>query len=585
MTTQASSDMQPADNQSPSKGDGLWWLPPTTWLRGYSGATLLADLIAGVTLAAYLLPAGLGDASLANLPPQAGLYACLMSGLAFWIFCSSRRTAITVTTAISLLVGTSLGDLAGGDAGRFWALASATSLLVGALALLTWAVRAGVVVNFVSETVLLGFKCGIAFVLASKQLPKLFGFSAGHGNFWENAWHFFKHLPDTNLLALFVGGSALAILLLGKWLLPGRPVAIVVVVGSIAISTMTGLHDRGVKMLGEVPQGLPSLGIPAIRASDINDLLPLAMACFLLGAVETAAIGRMYATRYRQRFVPNQEFLALAAANVASGLGRGFPVSGGMSQSLVNESAGARTPLSGLVAALVILVVMLFFSSLLRDLPSPVLAAIILVAVTGLIKPAAIRHLWQFSREEFAISAVAMVGVLGSGVLRGVLFGVILSLLLLLRRSSRPIAVELGRIPDTDLFGDRERHPRFAQEPEVFVFRVEGSLLYFNVDYVKDRFLELLAKRQGIRLAIFHMATVPAVDLAGAEMLMELREDLAHRGIELLLVETRGRQRAALRRAGHDILDGATAAQRSVHLAIAQWRANKGASAAGTSAT
>lgn len=548
------------------------WVPVFRWMPEYSARSLLADAVAGVTLGAYLMPAALGDASLANLPPQAGLYACLMSGLVFWVFCSSRRTAITVTSAISLLVGTSLGDLAGGDPTRFWALASATSLMVGLLALATWAIRAGVIVNFVSETVLLGFKCGIAFVLASTQLPKLFGFGAAHSSFWGNSWHFIKHLPETNPVSLLVGGTALAILLLGKWLAPTRPIAMLVVVAGIIASPMLGLEARGVKMLGEVPQGLPAMGLPAIALSDINDLLPLAMACFLLAAVESAAIGRMFAARHHQRFNPNQEFLALSAANLASGFGHGFPVSGGMSQSLVNESAGARTPLSGLISALTVLIVMLFCSAMLRSLPMPVLAAIILVAVTGLVKPAAIRQLWHFSREEFAVSAVAMAGVLGQGVLRGVMFGVILSLILLLRRASRPNVAELGRIPGSDLFADRQRNPQFAVEPDVLVFRVEGSLLYFNIEHVKDRLLELLGRRETIRLAIFHMSTVPIVDLAGAEMLTELRAELAHEGIELLLVESRGQVRDALRRAGYDVPDGTAGSRRSVALAIETWR-------------
>src|SRR5216117_2265959 len=179
--------------------------PALTWLRAYQPSWLRADLIAGVTLAAYLMPAGLADASLANLPPQAGLYACLFSGLVFWLFCSSRYTAITVTSAISVLVGASLGDLAGGDPSRFWALASCTALIVGGLALIAWLAKAGVIVNFISESVLVGFKCGIALFIASTQLPKLFGFKGSHGDFWERSGYFFSHLRDTNLASLLLG--------------------------------------------------------------------------------------------------------------------------------------------------------------------------------------------------------------------------------------------------------------------------------------------------------------------------------------------------------------------------------------------
>ena len=280
-----------------------------------------ADLVAGVTLGAYLLPAGLGDASLANLPPAAGLYACLFSGLVFWLFCSSSHTSITVTSAISLLVGASLGDLAAGDESRFAALAACTALLAAALAFLTWLVKAGVVINFVSETVLVGFKCGIALVLASTQLPKLFGFSGGHGNFWARSAHFFEGLPHTNSIALAFGGTALIVLLLGKVFVKNRPVALVVLVVAIVIASLTNISSHGVKMLGEVPRGLPRPAIPAVSLHDLNELLPLAMACFLLGAVETAAIGRMFALKHGYRFEPNQEFLGLAAANCALGWG------------------------------------------------------------------------------------------------------------------------------------------------------------------------------------------------------------------------------------------------------------------------
>jgi MFS superfamily sulfate permease-like transporter len=298
-------------------------LPVFTWLRQRKIGDLRGDAIAGITLAAYLLPAGIGDASLAQLPPEAGLYACLFSGLVFWIFCSSKRTVITVTSAISLLMGTSLGDLADGDATRFYALASCTALLVALLAFVAWLIRAGSLVNFVSETVLIGFKAGVALTLASTQLPKVLGIKGAHGNFWENSAHFLSHLSERNSASLLIGAIALSILLLGKVFLKHKPVALFVVVGGIVASGVWSLGEHGVKMLGEVPQGLPPLGLPAVQWSDLNELLPLAMACFLLASVETAAIGRMFASKHGGRLDANQEFLALAAANLAAGLGKG----------------------------------------------------------------------------------------------------------------------------------------------------------------------------------------------------------------------------------------------------------------------
>jgi high affinity sulfate transporter 1 len=517
----------------------------------YDSRSLRPDLIAGLTLSAYLLPSAIADASLAGLPPEAGLYAVLFGGLVFWAFSSSRHTAISVTSAISLLIGTSIGDLAGGDATRYAGLAMATALMVGVLAITAWAVKGGAVVNFVSETVLVGFKCGIAFVLASTQIPKLFGFTGGHGNFWPRMAHIVEHIGETHALSIELGLAALVVLLAGKRILPGRPVALLVVVLGIAATSVFDLGARGVKTLGAVPQGLPPFGLPALGLADLDGLLPIAMACFLLAAVETAAIGRMFALKHGYRFDPNRELLAIGTANAMAGLGHGFPISGGMSQSLVNESGGARTSVSGLVAALIVLIVTVWFSGVLRDLPQPVLAAIVLAAVTGLVKVSALRRLWAFSKVEFAVAAVAFVGVLGQGILRGVLFGAILSLLLLLRRASAPTVGELGRVAQTDLFLTLGRGPDRTRVPGAFVFRSDGALLYFNVDYVRDRFLELLAAREDpVKTAVFFLTAVPSVDLAGAEMLIELRHALAARGVDLRLAGAHAAVRAALVRAG-----------------------------------
>src|SRR6266853_2605399 len=377
----------------PSRWSGI--IPALRWLRSYKPAWFRADLVAGITLAAYLLPAGLGDASLANLPPEAGLYACLFGGIVFWLFCSSRHTVITVTSAISMLTGASLGEIAGGDTTRFGALAAGTVLLVSFIAFVAWLVKAGAIVNFISESVMTGFKCGVALFLASTQLPKLFGFRGAHGDFWGNSSHFLKHLHETNPASLLVGGTALGVLILGKIFLKNKPVSLFVVIGGIVAASALSLGARGVKLLGNVPEGLPAIGLPAVYWHDFNELLPLAFACFLLGAVETAEIARMFTAKHGGRFDANQEFFALAASNLTAGLGRGFPISGGMSQSLVNEGAGARTPLSGAFAAGIILVVVLFFSHLLSTLPQPVLAAVVLVAVAGLFKVSALKHLWR----------------------------------------------------------------------------------------------------------------------------------------------------------------------------------------------
>jgi high affinity sulfate transporter 1 len=529
------------------------WIPALGWLRTYNKSWLTGDLIASITLAAYLLPAALGDASLARLNPEAGLYACLFGGLVFWMFCSSRHTAISVTSAISLLIGASLGDIAGGDTARFGALAAGTALLVALIAFIMWLVKAGAVVNFISESVMTGFKCGVALFLASTQLPKLFGFHGEHGNFWVNSGHFFKHLNETNAASITVGGIALALLVLGKMFLKNKPVALFVVVGGIAASSVLSLDKYGVKLLGEVPQGLPPIGLPAVHWSDLNNLLPLAIACFLLGAVETAAIGRMFTAKHGGRLDANQEFLALAGSNLAAGLGCGFPVSGGMSQSLVNEGGGAKTPLSTAFAGGIILVVVLFFSHLLSALPQPVLAAVVLVAVAGLFKLSTLKELWRGDRPEFVVAMAAIVGVMSSGLLRGVMIGAVISLVQLLRAASRPHVAFLGRIPGTRRFSDRARHPDNELIPGVLIFRPESGLVYFNVDHVCETILDrVFAEPTPPKLVVLDLSAAPRVDLQSAHSLAGMAEEITAKKIRFQVVETRSSVRDRLRNEGVD---------------------------------
>ena len=535
-------------------GGDKWWervFPCVVWLRNYNRSWLRFDVAAGITLAAYLLPAGLGDASLANLPPEAGLYACLFGGLVFWIFCSSRHTAITVTSAISLLIGASLGEISGGDTSRFSALAAGTALLVALIAFIAWLVKAGVIVNFISESVMTGFKCGVALFLASTQLPKLLGFKGAHGSFWHNSAYFLKHLNETNPVALLIAGIALAVLILGKIFLKNKPVALFVVVGGIIAAAAFSLEARGVKLLGTLPEGLPAIGLPAIRWDDLNELLPLAFACFLLGAVESAAIGRMFTAKHGGRFDASQEFLALSASNLAAGLGRGFPISGGMSQSLVNEGAGARTPLSGALGAGIILMVVIFFSHLLSSLPQPVLAAVVLVAIAGLFKLTTLKELWRGDRSEFVVAMAALLGVLTSGLLRGVLIGAIISLVQLLRAASRPHVALLGRIPGTRRFSDRERNPGNESIPGILIFRPESGLLYFNIDHVCETILgRIHAQETPPRLVVLDLSAAPRVDLQSAHTLAGLADDLSSRGIRFQAVEGRSSVRDRLRNQG-----------------------------------
>jgi MFS superfamily sulfate permease-like transporter len=321
------------------------------------------------------------------------------------------------------------------------------------------------------------------------------------------------------------------------------------------------LDQYGVRLIGDVPRGLPLPAVPLVSRADINALLPLAMACFLLAAVETAAIGRMFSGSHGYRLDATQEFLAIGAGNLASGVFGGFPVSGGTSQSLVNESGGARTPLSGLVAAIAMVVVALFLAGLLRSLPQPVLAAIVLAAVTGLVEVHKLREIWHFDRAEFAVTAAAVVGVLGSGLLNGVLIGVGLSIVLLIRRAAHPMVTEVARVPGTSYFASILRHPENQRVAGVLVVRPEGSLVYFNVDHVRDRVAQLVvASPTAPHLMLLVLNAVPFIDLAGSRLVLDLRDELERQGITLRLAEARDVVCDALKRVATERpLDFATA--------------------------
>ena len=519
-----------------------------TWVWTYQPALLAADTVAGVTLAAYLVPSAIGDASLANLPPQAGLFACLFSGLLFWIFCGSKFTSITVTSSIALVLGVSLSGIAGDDVMRFTGLAIGTTFLVALIAFIAWLAKAGVLVHFISETVMTGFKGGVAFFLASTQLPKLFGFGSPHGTFWENAKYFFQHLHETNSTSLVVGGLALLILVTGKFLLRNKPVALVVVVGGIIAASALSLETRGVKLLGPVPQGIPTLKVPPLSWHDLNQLIPVAAACFLLGAVETAAIGRMFVAKHGGRFDANQENLALAVSNFAAGLGGGFPVSGGLSQSLVNESSGARTPVSTAVAAICLLVVVLFFSHWLSALPQPVLAAVVLSAIAALFNISALKQLWQHDRSEFVVALAAFVGVISFGLLRGVLIGAAISLVQLVQESAHPHVALLGRIPGKRRYSDCERHQGNELIPNVMIFRPEVALIYFNIYRVCDTILERVhAATPPPKLVVLDLSAAPRVDMQSAHTLAAMVTELTAEGIKFQAVEPRSSVRDRLR--------------------------------------
>jgi high affinity sulfate transporter 1 len=529
-----------------------FFLPIASWLPQYQPAWLRFDVVAGITLAAYAVPVSLAYAGLAGLPPQRGLYCYLLAGLGYAIFGSSRHLAVGPTSAISLLLGVTLAGLAVGDPARQAALAPLTALIVAGVFALAWLLRLSVLVSFISESILTGFKAGAALVIASTQLPKLFGVGGGGDDFFERLGQLVQQVPDTNLLTLALGVGAILALLLGEKFLPGRPVALGVVLLALVVASLGHVEKHGVKLVGELPAGLPhfqvagaSLG--AVRIEELRQLTRLAFACFLLAYIESVSAARTFALKHHYTVDPRQEFLGLGAANLLVGLWQGFPVAGGLSQSAVNEQGGARTPLSLALAAAVIALVLLFFTGLFQSLPEAVLAAIVLIAVKGLIDLKELRYLWHASRIDFGAAGVALVGVLVLGILDGVLVAVLASVVMVLGRVARPQVAFLGRIPGTDRFSDAARHPENEAIPGVLAFRVEASLVYFNVDHVLETVLRRAQSEPGLQRVVYDLSNTPYVDVAGARMLRRLHNELASKQIELRVVGAHSEVRDRLR--------------------------------------
>jgi high affinity sulfate transporter 1 len=525
--------------------------PPAQWVPAYEAKWLPKDAVAGVTLAAYGIPVSLAYASLAGLPPQYGVYCYLVGGLFYALFGSSRQLAIGPTSAISMLVGVTVAGMAEGDPARWASIAALTAVVIAAMCLLAWLLRLSSLVNFISETILLGFKAGAALTIAMTQLPKLFGVKGGGEHFFERVVILGGQLPDTNLVVFAFGLSALALLLLGEKFLPGRPVALFVVVTSIVVLSVTPLAGYGFSVVGALPQGLPDFKLPGLRVRDVDGVVPLAFACLLLAYVESVSAARALAQKNGYEIGPRQELLGLGAANLAAGFFQAYPVAGGLSQSSVNDKAGAKTPLALVFASITIGLCLMYLTGLLSNLPNVVLAAIVLVAVKGLIDIRELRHVWRVSRFEFTVSMVAFAGVLLLGILKGVMLAVVVTMLLIIRRAAHPHVAFLGRIPGTRGFSDMERNPDNEATPGVLVFRAEASLLYFNVEHVRDAVWQKIRSAPGpLKLVVCDLSIAPVVDLAGARMLAKLHEALKAQGVRLRLVAAHASVRDILRAEG-----------------------------------
>jgi sulfate permease, SulP family len=539
-----------ADQETAVKSSPPGLFPPAQWLAEYRAFWLRPDIIAGITLAAYAIPVSLAYATLAGLPPQIGIYGYMLGGIGYALLGSSRQLAVGPTSAISLMIAAAVGPLAAGDEVRYAQVASVAAFAVALLCLIAWLFRLSMLVRLISDSILVGFKAGAGLTIVMTQLPSLFGVAGGGRNFFDRAVKLVGQLGDMHVIVLAIGLAAIALLLLGARFLPGRPVGLAVVVLSIVLATVVGLPALGVAVTGEIPKGLPSVAIPTFGLLEFDELFPLAAGVLLLAYVEGVSAARSFAAKHGYPLDARQEFLGLGAANLVVSLCHGYPVAGGLSQSAVNDQAGAKTPLALVICSITLAICLLFLTGLLTNLPKAVLAAIVFTAVYKLVDVVALVRMWRVSRIDFYAAAIALVSVLLLGILQGILLAALASIFLLLARASQPNVAILGRLPGTGRYADSARNPDVEPLVGIIAFRPEASLLYINAETVLETVLARIQAAQDVKLVVCGLSSSPFIDLAGAKMLHDLHGELASRGIAFQIVGARGQVRDVLRADG-----------------------------------
>jgi len=548
--------------------------PITEWLRGYNRSYLKWDLIAGITLAFFVIPTSMAYATLAGLPPETGIYCYFFAGLLYFIFGTSRQLAIGPTSALSIVVATSIGAMAGGDPAKAVALASATALIMAGLFLVAYLIKLSSLINFISDTVLLGFKAGAALVIASTQLPKMFGIKGAGDNFIERIINLFTHIGETNYTVLIFGLTALLLLIMGNYYFKGKPVSLIIVIVSIILVSFTGLENKGIGVVGEIPEGLPALKWPFTSANELSEIFFLAMACFFLSYLESISAARSIAREKGYEIDPRQELLALGAANFASSIGGGFAVAGGLSQSTVNNKSGAKSLVSLVITSVILGLSLYFLTALFKNLPYVILAVIVIDALISLINIREMKHLYRVSREEFWVSMLTIAAVVLLGVLKGIIIAVLFSIITLLRKSASPHMAVLGKIQGTTLFSDTLRHPDNQPVEGVLILRPESSILYFNINHIKEDIHELVTNYRGkLNLLILDMSSANYVDVSGARFLLQLENELEKKGIGFRIVDALGKVRDILRAEGMEKEIGHISRKSTINEILAEYYA------------
>jgi high affinity sulfate transporter 1 len=527
-------------------------LPIATWLPAYQRAWLKPDLIAGVTVWAVVVPQAIAYAQIAGLPPQAGLFTAFAGSLAYGLFGTSHQLVVSPMSGAAAVSAALVAPLALGDPERYVDLSAALAILAGLIFIVLGWWKAGFISQFVAPAVQAGFLFGLGLTIIVGQAAKLLGVSDDEGSFFQQLRHLLAHLDETNGWTAVLGLAGLAAMLALGRLAPAMPAALIVVGLAIVVVSLFDLADRGVAVVGHIARDVPLPTLPtSIRFDDLGALFAGALAIALIGYTETNSVSEQFAEEHRYDIRPNQELVALGAANISSGLFQGFVTGGGASQSAANDKAGAKTQVAILILAALTFLTASLLLPLFENLPTAILGAIVISAVLGFLNVPALRRIRRLRGDSFALAIVALAGVLVLGILPGLLLAVALSVLLLLGRESRPSTSVLGSLPGTRAFVDVARNPEAEVEQRRLVVRFEAPLLFVNAGWLRD------SLRQRIRettppptIVVLDLQMSADLDIKGLDTLAKLAEELTESGIELRLANVHGHVRDMLRRGG-----------------------------------
>ena len=524
--------------------------PGLRQLLDYRREWLRIDLLAGVSVAAVAVPTAIAYAQLIGFEPIVGLYAAILPLVAYALFGTSRQLIVNPDAATCAIFAATVLPLAAGDSDALRSLSMALAVLTGLVCIAAGVLRLGFVADFLAKPILVGYLNGVAISIFLGQIGKVFGFSMHSRGMIQMLIELAGKLHLTHLPTFAVGLTTLAVIMGSKRFLPRAPAPLLAIVAAVALVYGLGLEDRGVAVVGELPAGLPGLSWPHFDAENLKLLLGGALGVALVSFSSGMVTARSFAARNRYDIDVDQEFIALGACQIASGLSQGFAVTGADSRTAVNDAMGGKTQIVGLTAAATMAAVLFFLTEPLRYLPVAALGAVLIVAAVGLFDVAALRKMWRVNRSECVLSLFTTVGVIWLDLLVGILLAVGSALLLLIKRVSRPPDAVLGRVPGMRGWHEVAHHQEATIHPGLMVYRFSAAIVFFNAGYFKKRVLELVAGHSDIEWFIVDGSTINLMDITGAEMLDSLAEELTTRGVRFGLANVRRDVRNKLERAG-----------------------------------